>query len=300
MYRRLCVPILAALLSLGCGHEEPVAHSITAVTHPARGEKPAPLPSRLTMTVGGVPWHYAVYRPTGTSGALPVVILLHGRGGTGEPFAVGSHLDALAQEKGFLLIAPNSQGDRWRDLDKDPLQKRDLAFFDALLHAVPSMGGDSKRVYVSGFSNGGGMTFFLGAHFSDRIAAIAPGGASVGALDDNLVYHGLPDPKRHIPALIFHGMADEISGYDMRTFSVPLPDAARWWAKRIGAGETPKHEERDNGAILVDTFGGDGSPQTVLMSFRDLGHVWPGDYDATLNENFDEVLWTFLSKYKLD
>lgn len=33
---------------------------------------------------------------------------------------------------------------------------------------------DSHRVYVTGFSNGAGMTFTLGGHFSDRIAAIAP------------------------------------------------------------------------------------------------------------------------------
>lgn len=265
-------------------------------------DRPIPVPPNLVdgnMTVGRVDWHYAMYKPEAAKAPLPVLIALHGRGGSGAPFVDGVGLTQLAQEKGFILIAPDAQNGQWQDMDKYPLQPRDLAFFSALLDAVPSLGGDPKRVYVTGFSNGGGMAFFLGAYFSNRIAAIGAGGASVAALGADLVYHGLPDPKRPIPAIIFHGMADDINGYDMRTFTLPLPDAARWWAKRIGAGGTPRHEERANGALLVDTFGSDGSPQVVLMSYRNMGHAWPSVEDGALHSNFNEDLWAFLSKYKL-
>lgn len=277
-------------LAMACG--------CTIITKSPSADAPARLQDR-NMTVRGVEWHYVMFKPDGAKAPLPVLIALHGRGGTGEPFVEDSQLVDLADAKGFILIAPDAQDGQWRDMDKDPLQARDLAFFTALLDSVPSIGGDPKRVYVTGFSNGGGMTFFLGAALSDRIAAIGSGGASVAALDANLVYHGLPDPKRPIPAIIFHGMKDEISGYDMRTFTLPLPEAARWWAKRIGAGVTPKHEERAGGALLVDTFGAEGSPQVVLMSYRDMGHSWPSYEDGNLHTNFNEDLWAFLSKYKL-
>lgn len=286
---RSCICITALLMAWGC----------TTIT-----ERPnAAVTTQLengNMTVGGVDWHYVMYKPQGAKTPLPVLIALHGRGGTGEPFVEDSQLVDLASEKGFILIAPDAQDGQWQDLDKGPLQGRDLAFFGALLDSVPSLGGDPKRVYVTGFSNGGGMTFCLGAALSERIAAIGSGGASVAALDGNLVYHGLPDPKRPIPAIIFHGMKDDISGYDMRTFTLPLPEAARWWSKRIGAGVTPRHEERAGGALLVDTFGAEGSPQVVLMSYRDMGHSWPGFEDFQLHTNFNEELWAFLSKYKLD
>ncbi|MEI9998131.1 MAG: PHB depolymerase family esterase [Verrucomicrobiota bacterium] len=50
----------------------------------------------------------------------------------------------------------------------------DVHFFEALLvHLQSALPVDPRRVYLTGFSNGAGMAFTLGAHFADRLAAIA-------------------------------------------------------------------------------------------------------------------------------
>ena len=229
----------------------------------------------------------------------PLVITLHGRGGRSEDALYGYGLDKTARKHGFILVSPEGQEHHWRDLDGDKLQERDLAFFGKLLDSVPSLSGDPKRVYVTGFSNGGGMTHVLGAHYSDRIAAIASGGASIGALDDDMVYHTIPDPKKPIPVLMFHGMMDDIAGYNMQTFTVGVQDAALWWARRDHTNLTPHHSETGNHEVLVDRYDGPNGLQVELLSYKRMEHSWPSSEDRITGMDFDEVWWQFLSRYHL-
>jgi polyhydroxybutyrate depolymerase len=270
-----------------------------------------PLPSVPTVThqpsqtkreiehiqVGNVTYEYVVITPQQCMGhPSPVVIALHGRGGNWQAAVADFGLVSEAESKGFILIAPSAQEGQWHDLDRDPAQKIDFSFFTQLFDKIPSYGGDKSRIYVTGFSNGGGEAFTLGANFSDRIAAIGSGGASTGALDGRLVYHTLPHPKRKIPVIMFHGMQDELSGYDMRTFAVPIPDAALWWAKEEGANLKPAHSETGHGLVLVDSYTGNGADIT-LLSYKDLGHAWPTVVDRQTGLEFNDMLWDFLSRH---
>jgi polyhydroxybutyrate depolymerase len=248
-----------------------------------------------------VDWQYELVIPRQCVGKRsPVWIALHGRGGNPEQIIDGPKLADLAAKHGFILIAPQAQNNGvWQDLYGEPGQKGDLAFFSKLLDAIPSLGGDRRRVYVVGASNGGSMSYLLGAVFSQRIAAVMGSAASIGALDDNLDYYGLPDPQRPISCLMMHGMKDTINGYDMSTFTLALPDAAAWWAKRIGASGPPQHSELGHHQLLEDRYVGNGGAEVILYSDKNGGHEWASDSDSRTGLNGNEMIWQFFQRHPL-
>lgn len=256
------------------------------------------LEDRVFAYAGGS-YALTLIRPRSGDAKAPVVIVLHGRGSNNKNAIAAYGMAAFAEKHGCLIIAPNGHDNRWLDLSGDPGQEVELRFFSSLLDAIPRMGGDPHRVYVTGFSNGGGMTHLLGATFPDRIAAIAPGGASIGALDFELKYHTIPRPKRPISVLMFHGMRDEISGYDMHTFTVAAPDTARWWARNDGISKGPVRTLLAKGKLLVDRYAGRNGIEVVLMSYRDMGHQWPSSQDKATGVVFDDALWDFFSRHRI-
>jgi len=285
-----CWPVFL-LIAAGCGESSTDQAALTKAAASSEEQR--------TLTVGDLTYNYVIVTPTQCQGkSSPVLIALHGRGGSGLRALADFDLVPEAESKGFILIAPSAQYGQWHDLDKDPAQVPEFKFFNKLLDELPKLGGDPSRVYVTGFSNGGGEALTLGAHFSNRIAAIGAGGASIGALDAQLVYHTLPPPKRKIPVLLFHGMQDDVNGYDMSTFTVSMPDAALWWAKQEQGNLTPNHSEIGNGRVLVDEYVGNGA-DIELLSYKDLGHVWPSVEDRASGLKFNDILWDFLSKHAL-
>lgn len=288
---------IASVLVGGCSGNETVAEI-------KKPQPPAPNPNLYTLDrevlkVGNIEWRYDLYTPNQCKHkASPVVIALHGHGGDSS-FAPEVGLINTAVSKGFILLAPNGQHAQWQDITGSPLQKDDLAFFQKILDLIPSLGGDPKRVYACGFSNGGGMSFFLGAYFSERIAAVMGGGASVGAINDNLVYCGLPNFKRPISCLMEHGMKDTSSGYGMETFTMSQQDALTWWAKQIGATKPPKHSELAKGEVLLDACEGKDGSEVLLYSYRESDHTWPGVYDSQYGLAWNDLMWNFFQKHPL-
>jgi polyhydroxybutyrate depolymerase len=80
----------------------------------------------------------------------------------------------------------------------------DVAFFRTLLDdIIRRTPVDTTRIFVTGHSNGAGMTFRLGAELSDRVAAIAP------VMGQN--YRRGTVPTRALPTLYLVGDADPLN-----------------------------------------------------------------------------------------
>ena len=142
------------------------------------------------------------------------------------------------------------------------------------------------------------MAHALASERSQEIAAMAEAGASVARLDSAWVYHSQPDPKRPVSVLMMHGMLDDVCGYDMRSFSLDIPTAAEWWAKRVAPGAPKVHTDLASGAVLQDAWVGKGADVT-LLSFRNLTHEWPGTRDEIDGFETNETVWKFLSAHSL-
>jgi polyhydroxybutyrate depolymerase len=192
---------------------------------------------------------FLVQPPTDASRAAPVLLVLHGgtqsmrrllQRGAGASLA----WPGLARRENALLLIPNGtslehgepHGDRqtWNDLRSagGPTKRPDdVAFLTALIDwAHATYRTDRRKVFVTGASNGGIMTFRLLMEAPDRFTAAA---AFIAALPEGET--GLRQPSRVTPLLIVNGTEDRLikwSGGNVmggrgRTRSVEATVA--WW-----------------------------------------------------------------------
>jgi len=158
---------------------------------------------------------YRMYVPASYNGsrAFPLIVALHGLGGTEDSFFdnYNKTLPALAEQHGYFLVTPlgyrvdGSYGWGLGTPPADPGVRRtqDLSEQDVMqvLQRVRKQYKiDDNRIYLMGHSMGGIGSWKIAPKFPDIWAAIAPIAGS-GAPDTL-------DKVRHIPHIIVHGDAD--------------------------------------------------------------------------------------------
>ena len=126
-----------------------------------------------------VPESYSEDRPT------PLIVALHGTGGSGEN--VLRMWSATAEELGFLVLAPSEAGENvgWGFRD------RERASVEASLRWMRRrFNVDESRIHLTGVSRGGHATWDIGMRRPDRFASLSPmiGGPQRAGNDGNLRY----------------------------------------------------------------------------------------------------------------
>ncbi|HTS18931.1 MAG TPA: PHB depolymerase family esterase [Verrucomicrobiae bacterium] len=283
----------------------------------SRAEPLKPGDHNLTLTTGGRDRTYLLHLPPVYDGkrSLPLVIVLHGGGGNARGAVKMTGFSDKADKEGFVVVYPNGSGRlktrllTWNSgnccgyaLDSDV---DDVGFIRALIdELVKTRGIDPKRVFVTGMSNGGMMTYRIGCELSDKVAAIAP---VAGALDvENC------QPANPVPVIIFHGTADEHVLYNGgepirkadRHFRVDksVAYAVSFWVKRDGCAPTPVHSQK--GSIATDVYGGgkDGA-EVVMYTVNGGGHAWPGGEsyllgaEPTKEISATDLMWDFFVRH---
>ena len=266
---------------------------------------------------------FILHIPSGYSGqAMPLVIAMHGAGGNKEGMnpitCPDGNLDSpnclskVSDREGFLLVYPDGtsmgnvlNGRSWsqggggsRSLRCENACQQgvdDVAYFSALLDTVARvLPYDPKRVYVTGFSNGAGMSHRLACELPNRIAAIAPvGGANQFAGAAACV------ASRPIPILHIHGDEDRCWPYagglgscvDSQQTSGDYVSVAEstvgiagypGWITRYGCLMTPNVESladtmSDGTTTSKSTYSGcRGGVSVMLYTVAGAGHTWPG------------------------
>jgi polyhydroxybutyrate depolymerase len=219
--RPLAVAIaLAALWLAPVATAEPVL-SATTPSAPLTGSSPPSGPpsstvgpceiasqpgsSTIKISSGGLAREAVLHVPSTTAGhRLPLLIALHGYGGTGARFEHDTGFSTLADKDGFAVLYPSSHGPEWAIHGTD----RDVDFIADLLERVSTQTCiDGQRIYATGVSNGGRMAALLGCALSSRIAAIAPVAGG---------YKTLPTcaPERPVSVLEIHGTDDTTVPYE--------------------------------------------------------------------------------------
>lgn len=195
-----------------------------AVPHATSAAQPAG-PLSLTLARPEGPRQVLLYTPSqATAGPRPLVILLHGAGGSAQQIlglaqtpAPLSEWLAVAQREGLLVAA--AQGwpgtDRrsgWNDCRRDNPSASsvdDMGFLSALIdEAVARHGADPARIYLMGTDNGGMMALRFAMEAGDRLAAVAVVGASM-ATDSRCTSIRAP-----LSLLLVHGTADGLVPWD--------------------------------------------------------------------------------------
>ncbi|MBI5395615.1 MAG: hypothetical protein HZA91_10000 [Verrucomicrobia bacterium] len=286
----------------------------------------------FTIKVGELERRYTVHVPPAYDGKtpVPVVVMLHGGGGTSKGAATETGWGAKADETGFLAVfanamppdptKPGSFGRNpqlWNDGSERFYQGQnkvdDVGFINAMLDELLSkFAVDARRVFFTGFSNGASMTFRVGAELSRRIAAIAPvAGACwleplklerpismcyiTGTADPlNLIEGGAPK--------LGAGASDKVRA----KAKPPVRDSILKWAKAVGCPTTPKATSESNG-VRTETYGpGRDGAEVIYVTVEGLGHTWAGGKsllpEFMVGKKSDKIkatdfIWEFFQKH---
>jgi len=245
------------------------------------------------LSSGGRARTYRLFVPPSYDGhtPLPLVLELHGSGGTAAGQAGTSRFDALAAREGFAVASLQAviEGNRW-NVPPTADRPNDVQYVsDVIDHVAARVCTDLKRVYATGFSGGARMSSLLACKLNDRIAAIAPMAG--------LRWPG-PCEGRAIPVLTLHGLADPQNTYDGHVESrgaewlESVPDALAGWARHNGcSGDAVL----DDPAGPLSTLSYRGCKAEVrLVRVDGLVHQWAREQvDATAE------MWAFFRKQSL-
>jgi polyhydroxybutyrate depolymerase len=153
----------------------------------------------------GLTRQYEIFRPANLAGAVPAVFLLHGGRGTAAQLERFTDFDRVAASAGIVAVYPQGVGRQWNDRRGPGVQSDadDEQFILDLADRLAAKGlVDRDRVYIAGISNGGLMALDMACAHADRIAGIA-------VIAANLPVNFRCDPARPLPAIFFHGTADQ-------------------------------------------------------------------------------------------
>ena len=137
----------------------------------------------------------------------PLILSLHGFGSSGSGHAGYFPLADLAEKHGFLYCFPSGLDRSWNATNVccDFTNKNDDSKYlrGLILWALKEYSIDKKRVYVTGLSNGGFMSYRMAQDHADLITAIVSF-AGVG-------FKKWPkQPKNPVSVLHIHGTKDSV------------------------------------------------------------------------------------------
>jgi poly(hydroxyalkanoate) depolymerase family esterase len=243
---------------------------------------------------------YKVYVPSNAEGrTLPLLIMLHGCTQNPDDFAVGTGMNRLSEEHGFIVAYPRqpthaNQSSCWNWFNiKD--QMRDAgepSIIAGITRAIMmDFNIDAKRVYVAGLSAGGAMAAIMSVTYPELYAATGVhSGLAHGAATDVVsafaAMRGGPGSaapgartrrrKRandHVRTIVFHGMSDQT--VHPSNAEMILADA------RAGLAD-PLRETHYDGFMggraytrsVITTAS--GVPHIEHWAIDGLGHAWSG------------------------
>ncbi|MGD0248136.1 MAG: PHB depolymerase family esterase, partial [Candidatus Limnocylindrales bacterium] len=179
---------------------------------------------------------YRLYRPVTKSAKPGLVIVLHGSFGGGFQIESDSGFDVEADRLGWIAAFPDGVADGWDTFGSTDKWGQhpgadDVAFMSALIDRLEATEGvDPDRVYVTGLSRGGMMSYRLGCELSDRIAAIAPVSGNMATAEGSAEVPCVL--ARPVSVFAIHGTLDgviPIKGGRVDIVFSPLDDViARW------------------------------------------------------------------------
>ncbi len=251
-----CVPSQTASPTQ-IGDSQPQGRAFAAPAEASTAEQPGDESAAAAPTVAPErlddPRGAAVTVPSSwaTRSDWPLVIMLHGYGGTAAGHLRWLQLEELAEELGFVLLAPDGTPDRrqrrfWDAGDSCcAFDQRvdDLAYIRSLVdreHTVLRV--DPARAYIVGHSNGG----FMGWSIACDAPALVAGVVSIAGAAPATPPGDCADGWQDVAILQIHGTADDIihpdGGVVFHDLSRPYPGALasmQAWADAAGCG---RHE----------------------------------------------------------
>ncbi len=274
------------------------------------------LPAQQTITASiqhdGLERDYILYVPAAYSPdeAVPLVLNFHGYTSNATEQMFYGDFRPLANVHNFLVVHPQGTEDDngtthwnvgWGGSTVD-----DVGFTAALLDTLQAAYNiNPDRIYSTGMSNGGFMSYQLACEMSDRIAAIA---SVTGTMNP-----GQPEAcqaNRPVPVMEIHGTADATVPYDGGVF-LGTEAVIDFWVEFNGCSPTAMITDiedtnpSDDSTVEWRQYGDcDDGVAVELFKVLDGRHTWPGSAFAFPGTNYDinasQEIWRFFSQYDIN
>lgn len=285
MTRRIPVAafyLLCASLLIACGDGSTLGDAACAGKSRATGVR------EVVLESGGRERRFVLVVPGSAVDGEPAPLVLgyHGVGSTPEAFLAVTRFADKAEEEGFVLAAGYGFERSWNaGVCCDPaaaLDVDDVAFSRDMVAAISEqLCIDPDRVFVTGFSNGGAMTFRLACQADDLFAATAPVAAGVASSCQ-------PEQPRSV--LILQNVDDPVVPFVLGEVAFGQLAAAN-----SCEGDRTTTEPASNTACEIAPTCGDGTT-TQLCAVSGISHVWPGGAtDPSGPYRATDRIWDFFS-----
>jgi poly(3-hydroxybutyrate) depolymerase len=276
-------------------------------------------PVQVETDYVGPPRTYRIYVPQSYTPdeAMPLVVMLHGAGGTGLNMSYMTGMSSIADEENFIVAYPDGIALNW-DFSPSPTQiggSVDAEYLKKMVDDIAvDLNIDKQRVYAAGYSNGGHMALLLACQAQDTFAAIASASATLSTGMLRLCTEAQP-----IPIITMHGTLDSIipwNGVRDRGVYSATDTVSFWLGRNLCDVENVFEEELPQLGYSPQTqvrhFIFDCSATNTGVQFYAVvngGHNWPGiageipegiagDYNMDFNAS--QVIWDFFALYTLD
>jgi polyhydroxybutyrate depolymerase len=268
-----------------------------------------------------------IYAPADHDGPLPLLFVLHGGGSSAGnmEWLTENAFERIADRDGVLVVYPEGIGNSWndgrQDLRAEAAQRGidDVGFLRGLpAEIAASYDIDPARVYSTGISNGGFMSFRLACDAADVFAAVAP-------VTANLAADVAPQcrPARPISVAIVNGTEDPLvpwNGGQVRVLFtrrgevLSTPATLDRWREIDDCGQVDTSPVIDNVADDQTTLRRHlarcaRGTEIVLFEIIGGGHTWPGGVQylpellvgRTSRElEASETIWEFLRRFRIE
>jgi len=291
------------------------------------GDYPPDIMSTDFLEISGVPGQgehvrqYKVHVPPSYQPDVPapLVFCIHGLGQDALLFCLaGAEMNTKSDEGGFILVMPNGYSNSWNagtccGAASDE-QLDDVALFRAIFAEVGEhLNVDLDRVYATGLSNGGYMSYRLACEAADIFTAVAPGAAAIGINEIGGGTSAASDftacaPSQPVAVLDIHGTADPLIPYSLQAPTISL------MATNDGCATTtmPSSQPLSGGdTTCVSQTGCPSGIELTACTIEGGGHCWFGSPDcgtgggdiglAIVGANSDtmkntDAVWDFLQR----
>ena len=281
--------------------------------------------SQYSIAFGGLQRSYEVYVPASLKPGSPLVVVMHGSGGSGTQMrsASGYEFDRLADQHGFVVFYPDAFEGVWNacnkvgDFESNKRNIDDTGFINAVIEKLISTYAlASKRVFATGHSRGGAMALRLALEDSDHVRAVAAISANF-PVDSN---SKCLTAGRGVSVMIMNGTADPLNPFDgglMALFGTFMSRgdvrsssaSANFFADLNGITSPPETSTTavaDGLSVERSKWSGGDGTEVELVAIHGGGHVIPQPYyryprflGPTPEEpNGPDVIWKFFENQK--
>ena len=237
---------------------------------------------------------YKLYTPQGSKRRrLPLLVMLHGCAQSASSFAVGTRMNKIADERGFLVLYPqqsvSANLNRCWNWHRPGDQKRgrgEPSMIAALTrHIIDLCKANSARVYIAGISAGGSAAAITASAYPEVYVAVGVHSGlargdirtlqgALSAMRRGMDSSANSKTARPVYTIVFHGDEDRIvhpanaAGFlsaVQRASSQPLKSRSENGRSRGGRDFTRTEYWRNSGDVLLENWTVHGS-----------GHAWSG------------------------